>query len=147
MLSNLQMNIEIINRAIKGGSIMTAYKILSALLLILIAISNSGCSYFARFSPPVAQEVNVILKENDFKIQNTNLCGQASVFYLFGMIPLGDERLFSRALADLYSQVEGGVIGKSCQLTNWGLDYTKYNFIIGTYNEALFRADLLVYNK
>jgi len=110
-------------------------------------MASVGCSYFARFSPPVAQDVNVILKENDFQVTETNLVGEAGVFYLFGIIPTGDERLFSRALADLYGPIESRLNGTSSQLLNWTCDETRTNYIIGSYYEVTFRADLMVFDK
>ena len=113
----------------------------------LLAFGLTGCSYFATFTPRVKQDVSVVLKENDFTIVRTNLTGRAGVFQLFGFIPLGDERLFSRALADLYLGAERDVAGSPSQLINWTLDDTRTDYLIGRYDKVVFRADLMRFNK
>ena len=113
----------------------------------MLLLVFSGCSYFARFSPPVKQEVDVILKENDFAITKTNLEGTAGVFYLFSVIPIGDERLYSRAMASLCRNVEGDIVNTPSQLINWSVDDVKTFFLIGSYNKVQFRADLMQFVK
>lgn len=115
-------------------------------LLFVIPLC-SGCVYFSRFSPPVKQEVEVVLRENDFKVDEVNLVGKASCIYLFGIIPLQDQRIFSRALADLYKNREKKVTGAPYQFTNWGLDSTKTNYIVFVKDEVVFRSDLIKFDK
>ena len=114
----------------------------------LILLFTTGCStLYTRFSPPVKQDVQVILKENDFKIKQVNIRGEASVAALFSIIPIGDDRLYSRALADLYSKIETQIAGTPSQLVNWTVDEIRYDFIIFNYKKAIFRSDLMQFNK
>lgn len=122
-------------------------KLKLSIISFLIIFCLLGCSYFATFSPPVMQETKIILKENDFSINKTNLTGSASVAFLFGIIPLGDERLYSRALANLYIGVEKDIIGTSSQLLNWSVDDMKFNYLFFTLNKVVFRADLMTFTK
>ena len=54
--------------------------VLTFSIFILITTSTGCASYFSRFSPPIKQEVNVILKENDFEIIETNLSERQEVY-------------------------------------------------------------------
>jgi len=117
---------------------------------LFLLFAPLGCSsYFARFSPPIKHETQIILKENDFKIVQTNLVGKASVSYLFSFIPLGDERLYSRALGDLYSQATGEVTGTPAQLIHWTVDETTtvLPIPIVSWKTVVFRADLMQFTK
>jgi len=127
----------------------------------ILAISTlHGCAmYTARFSPPVAQETKVVYKENDFEMIERNLAGNYAYWsiqlgYLYpGMveIPLGDPRLFSNALADMYAKSQQQAEGKPTQLVNWALDnhtlFLPIPFITVARKEVTFRADLIRYTK
>ena len=117
-------------------------------LLVLCSIfPTTGCKYFSKFTPPIYQETQLILKENDFKMSAINLEGSATTWYLFYIVPLGDERLFSRALADLYRPIEQQVVGKPVQLMNWTYDDTTLGLFFVSRRKVLFRADLLEFTK
>jgi len=119
-------------------------------IALLALLSPVGCSsYFARFSPPIKQESQIVMREDDFRIVQTNLVGEATVVYLFGFIPMGDERLYSRALGDLYSKATQDVTGTPAQLIHWTVDETSMILpipIIGT-KSVVFRADLMQFTK
>jgi len=133
------------------------------ILLFVIGISVSllsGCAmYYARFSPPVKQETNVILKENDFKTIERCVNGSHScVFINLGYypllsleIPLGDPRLFSNALADMYSKSQEMTEGKSAQMINWTLDQNDFfipiPFVTPSVKSAEFQADIIEFTK
>lgn len=119
---------------------------LTFIVLNLLIISTGCATYFSRFSPPIKQNVNIILKEDDFEIVETNLEGEASVAFFLG-IPLGDVRLYSRALGDLYSKATARVTNESSQLVNWTVDETSRNFMIFSTKKVKFRADLMRFNK
>ena len=115
---------------------------------VLLIINLSGCvSFLARFSPPVRQDVEIVLKENDFKVTDTNIEGEATVNYLFTFIPLNDPRIYSRALGDLYSKVSSEITGNPAQLGNWTVDEVDrfYLFFFST-KTVRFRADLIKYH-
>ncbi len=128
--------------------------------LVLAAVSVEGCAmYQARFSPPVKQETNVVLKENDFSIVERNLSGDYSYwslqigFYPWAAldIPLDDPRLFSNALADMYTDSKNMAENRSTQMVNWGLDYNGWwlpiPFVTPLRRSVTFRADLLEFQK
>jgi len=115
--------------------------------VLILLTTSTGCSlYFSRFSPPIKQDTNIILKENDFEIIETNLEGEASLSYFLG-IPLGDARLYSKALGDLYSKATVEVTDEPTQLINWTVDETTRSFIIFSTSKVKFRADLMKFNK
>ncbi len=125
---------------------------------LLLAILPGCAAYTARFTPPVAQENIIKLKENDFHYVATNLTGTADVWYIFGAIALGDNRLFSRALAEMYSGAQDMVTGRSTQLVNWTVDETDFYPIPPLYgilaifpgihkHTVIMRADLIEFTK
>lgn len=115
--------------------------------ILILIITSTGCaSYFSRFSPPIEQDVQVILKEDDFEIAETNLEGEASVTYVLG-IPMGEVRLYSRALGDLYSKATAQVTDESSQLVNWTIDETNTSYVIFSRKKVKFRADLMKFKK
>lgn len=123
---------------------------LVAVAALLGVLFSAGCtSYFARFSPPIKQETQIIYKEDDFEIVQTDLVGEATVWRLFGLIPLGDERLYSRALGDLYSKADSDVTGTPAQLIQWTLDETSMFWPVPplTRKKVVFRADLVQFTK
>lgn len=108
----------------------------------------TGCnSYMARFSPPIEQEATVVLRENDFQYLERDLKGDYHYWSIFGAIPLGDPRLYSNALADLYSNAQASTEGKPAQLVNWKYDEDNLSFFIVVKRRAIFRADLIEYTK
>ena len=116
---------------------------------LLVVLSAAGCgTYLARFSPPVAHETEVVLREDDFKITQANLIGEASVWYLFSA-PLGDERLYSRALGDLYAKASTEIEGSPGQLIHWTADETHLILPIPILarRKVVFRADLMQFTK
>ena len=122
-------------------------RILAGVLFFCAVAIASGCSYGSRFTPPMHQETSLVLKENDFQISAINREGYAEVWYLFGLIPMGDERLFSRALADLYRPIEKQTVGRPTQLVNWTYEDTTLNLFLVSKREVVFRADLLEFTK
>jgi hypothetical protein len=136
------------------GFVRILPQLLAAMLLLLVF---SGCStYYARFSPPVLQESSVILKENDFQYVERNREGSYSYWSLwFGApvegwyleIPLGDPRLFSNSLADMYAKCQEQTEGRAGQMVNWTLDYRMLMFPFLAEKSAIFRADLIEYTK
>jgi len=123
------------------------------LLAILCAFFCVGCAeYNGMFAPPLVQETKIILKENDFKYTKVNCVGSASSSWILGMFPLNDPRIFSRALADMYSKIQGDLENKSTQLVNWTYDHTIWaifhpGFPIYHTDTVVFRADLIEYAK
>jgi hypothetical protein len=114
--------------------------------------------YSARFSPPVMQGTAVVYKENDFHTIERNLEGEYSCWYIFlGFypyaleIPLGDPRLFSNALAELYGSSKELAEGKSTQMVNWTLDsdilIIPIPYVMPARRTAKFRADMIEYTK
>jgi hypothetical protein len=141
----------------KGTHKMKLHRITLSLSLVL---ALSGCSiYQARFSPPVGHVSVVNLKENNFKLIERNLVGEygyvtleCGLYPLASLpIPLGDPRLFSQALADMYGRSQQQAEGKSTQLVNWTLDqhdlWIPIPYISPVYRSATFRADLLEFTK
>jgi len=127
-------------------------RILTRLLVGMLLLSVfSGCAaYTAWFSPPVLQESSVILKENDFQYVERNREGEYSYWAInlfFTEIPLGDPRLFSNALADLYSKCQQQTEGRAGQMVNWTLDHRSFYIPIFVQRSAIFRADLIEYTK
>ena len=133
---------------------------LTIIALFCISLLGTGCSmYSARFSPPVNQETNVVLKENDFNIIERNLEGSygylslaVGQFPFFAVeFPLGDPRLFSNALADLYMTTKQKAEGKPSQLVNWTLDNTTWfipiPYISPVVRNVTFRTDLMEFTK
>lgn len=124
-----------------------------AVLLAVLCVMFIGCAeYHGMFAPPLKQETNIVLKENDFKYIQTNCVGSASSAWVLGMFPLNDPRIFSRALADMYSKIQGNLENKATQLVNWTYDYTVWaifhpKFPIYHTETAVFRADLIEYGK
>ncbi len=123
------------------------------IVLLTVNILGTGCAaYWARFSAPLLQQSKIVVKENDFEMVETGLTGTASVWHLFGFIPLGDERLYSRAMGELYSKVAPQATGESAQLINWTDDETILcipfpGYSILTYKKVLLRADLMKFTK
>lgn len=112
-------------------------------------VALNGCSisgYSARFSPPVKQTSKVTLRENDFKYIERNLEGWYAYWRLFG-IPLSDPRVFSNALADLYSSSQQQAEGKTTQLINWAVDESSFTLILVSRKAVKFRADLIEFTK
>ena len=135
-------------------------RIAVSLLLLGLCLQTTGCAiYQARFSPPVKQETNVKLKENDFELVERNLNGyygywslQLGAYPYFALeIPLGDPRLFSNALADLYGESQSQMEGRPSQLVNWTLDYNAWFLpipvVTPTRKNVTFRADLMEFTK
>lgn len=135
-------------------------KIILKLTVVLLIFCVSGCGmYSARFSPPFKQETSVVLKENDFHTVDRNLTGTYACWFLrIGYfppmtldIPLDDPRLFSNALADLYSKSNKMAEGKSTQMMNWTLD--SHTLLIPipclwpTRRTVTFRADIMEFTK
>jgi hypothetical protein len=134
----------------------------------IIILGFVGCLYFigcttytATFTPPVRQNSEIILKENDFRYVERNLEGDHECWFIgLGFwfipfasfeIPVDDPRLYSNALADLYSNSNELSEGKPSQMINWTAD--SYSFIIPTpYIYAVkkyvkFRSDLIEFTK
>lgn len=135
-------------------------KIYRIVLSLSLAMSFSGCAiYQARFSPPVGHVSVVNLKENNFKLIERNLTGEYGYLTLeLGMyplasmpIPLGDPRIFSQALADMYESSQQQSEGKPTQLVNWTLDqhdlWIPIPYISPVFRSATFRADLMEFTK
>ena len=135
-------------------------KIVELAILVAVCLALAGCSmYTARFSPPFKQDTNVVLKENDFEFIERNLRGShyywsLQIGYVPPMaleIPLGDPRLFSNALADMYIASKEQTEGKPTQLMNWTLDsdtlLIPIPFVWPTKKTAIFRADLMEFTK
>lgn len=126
----------------------------------LAIVVLNGCSiYQARFSPPIKQETNVVLRENDFHLVERNLEGEYGYlglhlgYYPFAAleIPLKDPRLFSNALADLYSNSQSLAEGRPSQMVYWTLDqhawFLPIPYITPVWKNTKFRADLMEYTK
>ena len=127
----------------------------------MLILLNACALYWTRFSPPFKQEARVILKEDDFQYIERDIKGEYSYWsiYLFGFypffpgleIPLADPRLFSQALANLYSNTKQQTVGKSTQMINWTLDANNYfipiPYITPVKKTAIFRSDLIEYTK
>jgi hypothetical protein len=122
---------------------MDIKRFLLCFLAILIVFTMGCAQYASRFSPPVQQKVAIKLKENDYKYTKIGCTGSATVGWLFGAFPLDDPRIFSRSLADMYSQIQTDLEGKPTQLINWTLDYTVWSIFFYSKHTAVFRADLI----
>ncbi len=135
-------------------------KIILVCAVLLLSSWLSGCAmYSARFSPPVKQETNVVLKENDFKTIDRSVQGSHKCFFLnigyyplFAWeIPFGDPRLFSNALADMYTGTQQMAEGKPVQMINWTLDRTDFflpiPLITPSVKKAVFQADIIEFTK
>lgn len=123
--------------------------------LVGVIVLTQACGiYAARFSPPVEQESTVTLRENDFQYLERNLSGAYAYWSLWLgypgttlQIPLGDPRLFSNALADLYSKSQKQTEGKSTQMVNWTLDMDEFMLPLFMRHSAVFSADLIEFTK
>lgn len=137
-------------------------KLAIASCLGIALLFTSGCAmYQARFSPPVLQESTVHLRENDFRYVERNLRGEYAYWsitlggvplFMPGLeIPFDDPRLFSNALADMYSNSQTDVEGSSAQLVNWKYDAEHYvipiPYITPGRKTAIFRADLIEFER
>jgi len=122
--------------------------VLFVLVLFLLVFQGCASIYSSSYSPPVLHMSNIMLKENDFKVVKRNITGQHSCRYVF-LVPLDDPRLFSNALANLYSKVQNETEGKSTQLINWTKDdYTSQGCLFFYYRRTIkFRADLIEFKK
>lgn len=132
-------------------------------LLGMVAVTawmTSGCAmYSARFSVPLKQETNIVLKEDDFVITDRNVEGtygypslQVGFYPLASMeIPMGDPRLFSNAMAEMYAKTAKQVEGKPAQLVNWTLDnyswFIPIPYFTPVVKTAKFRADVMEFTK
>jgi len=132
------------------------------LIACLLSVFFIGCTtYTATFSPPVRQNSTVILKENDFRYVDRNLEGAHECWFVgFGLwffpllsfeIPIDDPRLYSNALAELYSNSKQLSEDKPSQMINWTVDSysyiipTPYIYVVKKY--VKFRSDLIEYTK
>jgi hypothetical protein len=133
-----------------------------ACALIIASVFLSGClMYTARFSPPVKQESQVVLRENDFRYVERSLEGSDSYWtFWIGVppnvpqyeiyrleIPLSDPRIYSNALADLYSGSREQAEGKTTQLINWTVDEDNFLLPLLMRRKVTFSSDLIEYTK
>lgn len=112
-------------------------KIRSFLPLAFLAFS--GCLSSQGFNPMTNQS-QVALDGNDFRVVNT-VRGEASVAYLFGIIPLGDPGLATRATDELVASAE--TVGKARALTNWAFDRSTGFYFFVTTQTVKLRADVI----
>lgn len=119
-----------------------------------LSFGTTGCTnYFARFSPPIKQESTVVLREDDFEYVARDLRGDYG-YWTIGVpgmveIPLGDPRLFSNAMADMYAPIQYEAEGRPTQLINWKYDQNDLFLVVlpFAYSSATFRADMIEYTK
>ena len=95
-------------------------------IAILTSLS-AGCSSYMGARPMPFQRVDIVLKENDFKVTNANLKGKAECQYILG-VPTGDPAVLSRAEKQVLDMAASD--GKSIALVNWTVDDVVQNFFI-----------------
>lgn len=126
----------------------------------VLAVASSGCSmYTGRFSPPIQQDTSVQLREDDFRYVDRNMRGDYQYWSLnIGYfpplaisIPLGDPRIFSNALADMYARSQANVEETPAQMINWKYDgenlIIPIPFVTPIRHTAVFRADLIEFHR
>ena len=114
-------------------------------LLALAAFASPGCISYVNRAPLPEYEHNIVLRENDFKIDKTNLRSSYECFFLFGVIPLGDPDILSRCITDIRTEAE--MDGKAAQLVNVTKDDVKTHFIIVTRQEMTVTSDSVIFTK
>jgi len=120
-------------------------KNLTIALIALLGIGSTGCiSYVNKDAFPKAVH-KIVLEENDFQIDKTNLRSSNECFYLFGVIPLGDTDILSRCVTDVRTQAQ--MDNKAAQLVNVTRDDVLANFIVVTKRQITVTADSIVYTK
>ncbi len=84
------------------------------------------------------------LREANYQVVRTNLRGEASCPYLFGLIPLGDPAIATRAMDELVNSAD--VSGKPIGLVNFAGDEVAAWYVLVTVRTVLMRADAVQFS-
>lgn len=133
-----------------------------AALLIVPLVLLGGCASSGVF--PTAHRTEVGLDGPHFEVVATNVEGEASAAYLFGVSAAfltemqtvalfrieGSGRLYAEAIADLWSNFEaqnGPATGRSLALVNVRYDSEATNLIVYTRPRIIVRADVVEFQE
>ena len=115
---------------------MRAIRVLLVVPLLFLA---TGCLQSAGLIP-MQNLSNAQLDSADFTVIKSNLKGEASCAYLFGLFPLGDPAVATRAMDEIMSATKP--TGRSIALTNFAFDTVVANyFYIVVVRSVFLRAD------
>ena len=121
---------------------MRAIKVLLAVPLLFLA---TGCLQ-SRGLIPMQNLSNAQLDSADFTIVKSSLRGEASCPYLFGLFPLGDPAVATRAMDEVMAATKA--TGKSIALANFAADTVVANYFGLVVVQSVFiRADAVEFNK
>ena len=104
----------------------------------------SGCAASYGKATLPGDKLEIVLKENDFRVVESNLVGTASCSYIFG-IPLGDPKVVSRAQSEI--REKAGATGRPVVLVNWTEDESWTYFLIYARQKVTYTADAIEFTK
>jgi hypothetical protein len=136
----------------------SAQQVLLPLFVLCAAVVLGGCATTGAFN--ALNATNVQLSEGNYEIVATNVEGEASAGYVFGLsattarqlrtIALarvtGSGQLYGDALKDLWANFEaqhGEVEGRELALTNVRYDVDSLNLLVYTQPTVSVRADIV----
>jgi hypothetical protein len=117
----------------------------SIALLAFAALASPGCISYVNRSALPQYEHNIVLRENDFQIDKTNLRASHECWFLFGVIPLGDPDTLSQCMTEVRAAAQ--MDGKPAQLVNVTKDDVLTNFLVVTRQTITVSSDSVVYTK
>lgn len=100
----------------------------------------ASCVYSGGFNP-MANTSEVELAGNNFEVTAVSQKGQASCAYLFGLIPLGDPAVATRAMDDLVATAN--IEQQSRGLVNFSSDNRSSWYVFVTVRSVTVRADVV----
>lgn len=115
-------------------------------LIALVGLVAPGCSSYVGWNAKPSAHTEIVLKENDFKALKGGYNSSQSCWYVFGLIPIGNPNLLSRAMSDVRGQAK--LESKAAQLVNYTLDDRKnWYFIFAAHHQLTVTADAIEYTK
>lgn len=105
----------------------------------------TGCIVSEGGFVPMQNQNHTQIGNMDFKVVNQGVRGEASCFYLFGLIPFGDPGLSTQAMDAVTKAAD--LTGKSRGLMNLAYDQYGRFLIIGSRQTARIRADVVEFGK
>ena len=121
---------------------MRAIRVLLVVPLLFLA---TGCLQSAGVIP-MQNLSNATLDSANFTVVRSNLRGEASCAYLFGLFPLGDPAVATQAMDAVMAGTKA--TGKSIALANFAADTVIANYFgIVQVQSVFMRADAVEFNK
>jgi hypothetical protein len=117
----------------------------SIAFLAFAALASPGCISYVNRAPMPEYEHQIVLRENDFQIDKTNLRSSHECWFLFGVIPLGEPDTMSQCVTEV--RAAAMMDGKPAQLVNVTKDDVLTNFLVVTRQTLTITADSVVYTK